>query len=174
VELPLPRGRWTYRAALQQGDSTGVVLPRDSVLVVDGSGPSLSLSDIALGTPGRAVRWITDAADTVLLAPSDLFREKSVIEIYYEAGGTRAGERYRHAITVLRAEGGRPERSARPLVSLSFEENATGSVIRSRRTVRLDRLQRGAYIVEVKVAGADGRSVMRRKLIHLIGVRGVR
>jgi hypothetical protein len=31
VELPLPPGAWSWRAALQQGDSAGVVLPRDRV-----------------------------------------------------------------------------------------------------------------------------------------------
>ena len=167
AELRLPPGRWTYQAALQQGDSAGVVLPRDTVLVAHRSRSILSLSDIALGTPGRAVPWVTEAADTVLLAPSGLFRERSEIQIYYEAGGVHPGV-YRHEITVLRPEAGR-DKARRPLVSVAFEEMATGPTIRSRRTVRLERLKQGSYVVEVRLTGPDGESQLRRRSIKLIG-----
>ena len=166
AELRLPPGRWTYRAALQQGDSAGVVLPRDTVLVAHTSESILSLSDIALGTRGRAVPWITEAADTVLLAPSGLFRERSEIQIYYEAGGVHPG-RYRHEITVLRPEE-RRDKSRRPVVSAAFEEVATGPTIRSRRTVRLERLKQGSYVVEVRVVGGDGRVEVRRRGFRVV------
>jgi hypothetical protein len=166
AELALPPGRWSYRAALQQGDDAGVVLPRDSVRVAGTDGASLSLSDIALGSPSRAVPWVTDAADTVLLAPSALFRKGAQVEVYYEASGARPQQMYRHEITVLRAEG-RDSRS-RPLVSLSFEEEATDSVIRSHRTLRLERLKEGRYLVEVKVTEPDGSSRIRQRSLRLI------
>jgi hypothetical protein len=165
VEIPLPPGKWSYRSAIQQSDSAGVILPRDTVVVGHDGARALSLSDIALGSPGRAVRWTTDVGDTVLLAPSALFREKSDVEIYYEARGARTGAGYRHEIAVLRTNGSEPEKH--PLVSLSFEERAPGPVIRSRRAVRLDRLKRGTYVVQVRVSGAEG-SQVRRRLIRLI------
>ncbi len=167
VELPLPRGTWRYRASLQQGDSSGVVLPRDSVTVADIYSGRLSLSDLALGSPGRAIPWVTDAADTVLLAPSALFRRGSEIRLYYETGGVTRGLRYRHEITVLRPEG-RGGRRGRPLVALSFDEEARDSVMRSHRSVRLERLKEGGYVVEVKVTGPDGESQLRRRAIRLI------
>ncbi len=167
VELPLPRGTWRYRASLQQGDSAGVVLPRNSVTVTDIYSGRLSLSDLALGTPGRAIPWVTDAADTVLLAPSALFRRGSEIRLYYETSGVTRGLRYRHEITVLRPEG-RDGRRGRPLVALSFEEEAPDSVMRSRRSVRLERLKEGSYVVEVMVTGPDGESQLRRRAIRLI------
>jgi len=166
AELALPPGRWSYRAALQQGDDAGVVLPRDSVRVAGTDRASLSLSDIALGSPGRAVPWVTDAADTVLLAPSALFRKGAQVEVYYEASGATARQMYRHEITVLRAEG--RDSKSRPLVSLSFEEEATDSVIRSHRTVRLERLKEGRYLVEVKVTEPDGSSRIRQRSLRLI------
>jgi GWxTD domain-containing protein len=167
VELPLPPGRWTYRAAIQQGDSGGVVLPRDTVLVPHDGRVTLSLSDIALGSPGRAVTWITETGDTVLLAPSALFREKSDVEIYYEVRGARTAATYRHEIAVLRTN---DEASARrPLVALSFDELAAEPVIHSRRVVRLDRLKRGTYVVEVRVTGPNGPVQARRRLIQLVG-----
>jgi hypothetical protein len=109
---------------------------------------------------------VTDAADTVLLAPSELFRKGAEIEIYYEASGAAPLERYRHEISVLpwNARGSK----RRPLVSLSFEEGAAGKVIRSRRTVRLERLKPGNYIVEVKVVAPDGSFQVRQRAIRLI------
>jgi len=167
VELPLPPGRWSYRAAIQQGDSGGVLLPRDTVLVPHDGRVALALSDIALGSPGRAVRWINETGDTVLLAPSALFREKAEVEIYYEVRGAQIGAAYRHEIAVLRTRDEAPAKH--PLVALSFDELASGSVIRSRRVVRLDRLKRGTYVVEVRVAGPEGPVQARRRLIQLIG-----
>jgi GWxTD domain-containing protein len=168
AELSLPGGLWTYRAVLEQGESTGVVLPRDTVRVANTDGRSLGLSDIALGSPGRAVSWITEAADTVLLAPSALFRRGSAVETYYEVTGATPWAWYRHQITVLRAGALEIDDRKRPLVSLSFEEQAAGEVIRSRRVVRLERLRPGSYLVEVRVSGPDGRSQVRRRLIRLI------
>ncbi len=128
----------------------------------------MGLSDIALGSPGRAVSWITDVADTVLLAPSAIFRRGVEVETYYEVTGAKAQGWYRHEITVLRPDVGESDERRRPLVSVSFEEQAAGEVIRSRRTVRLERLKPGSYLVEVRVTGPDGRFQMRRRAIRLL------
>jgi GWxTD domain-containing protein len=167
AELTLPRGEWRYRASLQQGDSAGVVLPRQSVIVADMSGSALALSDIALGSRGRAVSWVTEAADTVLLAPSGLFRKGANVELYYEVSGATPRHLYRHEITVLRADGPTGKRR-HPLVAVSFQEPAADSVIRSRRVVRLDRLKEGNYLMEVKVTAPDGSSEIRQRLLRLI------
>jgi GWxTD domain-containing protein len=167
AELILPPGRWTYRAALYQGDSAGVVLPRDSVRVGQTDGTSLGLSDIALGSPGRAASWITDGADTVLLAPSSQFRKGSEVGLYYEATGATPGVMYRHEITVLRPQN-RASDKRRPLVAVSFDEKAPDSTIRSHRTVRLERLKEGSYLMEVKITAPDGSSQIRRRPIRLI------
>lgn len=167
VEVQLPSGRWTYRAALQQGDSAGIVLPRNTVLVAHDGGHALSLSDIALGSPGRAVAWLNDVGDRVLLAPASLFRERSEVQVYYEVRGATSDQNYRHAITIFRESGGQVQHS-RPLVALSFDEAAVGSVIRSRRTVQLEGLRKGSYIVEVKITGPGGETQLRRRSLKLI------
>jgi hypothetical protein len=167
AELPLPPGRWSYHAALQQGESAGVVLRRDSVRVAPMDGATLSLSDIALGTRGQAVPWVTEAADTVLLAPSALFRKGAEVEIYYEASGATARAQYRHDITILRHDGREPRSKRRPMVSLSFNEAAPEQVLRSRRTVRLEGLKPGSYLVEVRITALDGSSQVRRRSIRL-------
>lgn len=167
AELSLPPGKWRYRASLQQGDSAGVVLPRDSVRVAATDGSSLAVSDIALGSPGRAVSWVTDAADTVLLAPSALFRKGANVELYYEASGATPGLRYRHEITVLQSDR-RDSRRRRPLVALSFDEVPADSIIRSQRVVRLERLKEGSYLVEVKITGPEGTVQTRQRSLRLI------
>ncbi|MBA3443295.1 MAG: GWxTD domain-containing protein [Gemmatimonadales bacterium] len=167
AELSLPRGQWSYRASLQQGDSAGVVLRRDSVTVADAYSGTLSLSDIALGTPGRAVPWVTEAGDTVLLAPSGLFRSGADVELYYEASGATRGLRYRHEIALLRSDAQDGKRR-QPLVALSFDEEAADSVVRSHRYIRLERLKEGNYLVEVKVTAPGGVSQVRQRSIRLI------
>ncbi len=53
-------------------------------------------------------------------------------------------------------------------MSLSFEEGAAGDVIRSRGTVRLERLKPANYVVEVKVTAPDGSFQVRQRGIRLI------
>jgi hypothetical protein len=167
AELELPTGRWSYRAALQLSDSAGVVLPRDSVRVATTDPRVLSISDIALGTPGRSVSWINDQGDSVFIAPSRLFRQGSDVGLYYEVTGATPGREYRHSISVFRAGPG--DRShERPLVSVLFDEAAGSEVIRSRRLVRMNQLKPGDYVVEVEVTGADGSSQTRRRAMRVI------
>lgn len=165
--LTLPPGKWGYRAVLEQGDSAGVILPRDSVDVAARDGGELELSDLALGVRHRSARWVTDAADTVLLAPSKIFRKGADLELYYEVAGAAPKASYRHEITVLKGAAGGPGRR-RPLVALSFEEAAADSLIRSHRTVKLERLKEGSYVVEVKVSGNGGEPEVRRRSIRII------
>jgi GWxTD domain-containing protein len=168
AELTLPVGRWGYRASLQQGDSAGLVLPRDWVRVDNADGSFLALSDLALGSPGRAVAWITDAGDRVLLAPTARFRRGAEAELYYEVRGARADLTYRHEITVFRP-GKAPSDRRRSLVAVSFDEKAQSTIIRSHRTVRLDRLKEGSYLMEVKVTAPDGSSRVRLRSLQVIG-----
>jgi hypothetical protein len=105
--------------------------------------------------------------DTVLLAPSSLFRERSEVEVYYEVRGTRTGQGYRHEITILR-DTGRQDARERPLVAVSFGEAASGPVVRSGRTVQLEGLKKGNYLVQVRIIGPDGESQVRRRALKLI------
>jgi hypothetical protein len=145
-----------------------VVLRRDSVAVSSTDGASFSLSDIAMGTAGHAVPWVTEEADTVLLSPTELFSRGAEIEIYYEARGVAARAPYRHQITVLRDDGQKATSPQRPMVSLSFNEAAAGPVLRSRRTVQLEGLKPGSYLVEVRVTAPNGDSQVRRRPIHVV------
>jgi GWxTD domain-containing protein len=167
VELPLPPGLWSWRAALQLGDSLGVVLPRDTVRVT-GPGPVLSLSDLALGVRGASARWEPTPRDTVLLTPFDLFLEGSEVELYYEAAGATEGLQYRHEIAVFRIKGERGVAERRPVVTLGFDERAAGPLLRSHRVLRLTRLKPGRYLIEVQVHAPDGKPAARRREFRVV------
>jgi GWxTD domain-containing protein len=168
VELPLPAGLWSWRAALQQGDSLGAVLPIDSTRA-GATGPPLSLSEIALGVREASVVWLPTPADTVYLTPFDLFPEGRELELYYEGIGAVPGVSYRHQIAVFRAKGNDPPIvDRRPIVTLGFEEPATTDLVRSRRSLQLRRLKPGRYVVEVKVIGPDGWAQTRRREFRIV------
>jgi GWxTD domain-containing protein len=162
AELPLPPGRWTWRAALQVGDSLGIVLPRDTVRV-GSAGGRFALSDLALGIRGASARWEPVPGDTVLLTPFDLFLEGSEVELYYETQGTIVGRPYRHEIAVFRMRGEPAVAERRAVVTLGFEEPAAGTLLRSRRILQLARLKPGRYVIEVQVRAPDGAAVSRRR-----------
>jgi GWxTD domain-containing protein len=166
AELPLPPGLWGWRAAVEQGADAGIVLRRDSVRVA-APGPTLVLSDLALGIRAASARWLPTPGDTVLLTPFNLFLEGSEVELYYEASGAVPGTSYQHQIAVYRTKDqGRLE--AQPVVTLGFKERADGALLRSHRTLQLGRLKPGTYVVEVKVAGAAGESAVRRRELRVV------
>jgi GWxTD domain-containing protein len=167
VPLILAPGPWSWRAALQQGNDAGVVLPRDSVRVT-GGGPALSLSDLALGARAASAIWHPTPGDTVFLTPFDLFREGSEVELYYEASGVTPGARYGHRIGVFRLKGDPPVPEHRAVVTLAFEEPASGTVARSSRTLQLGRLKPGRYVVEVEITGPGEESATRRREFQVV------
>jgi GWxTD domain-containing protein len=166
AEMPVAPGRWTWRAALQVGDSLGVVLPSDTVSV-SRHGPAFGISDLALGVRGASARWEPAPGDTVLLTPFDRFIEGADVELYYEVPGVRAGSLYRHEIAVFRMKGDRGVAERRPAVTLGFEEPAAGPVLRSQRVLQLSRLKPGRYLIEVRVRAEDGDSVLRRRELRI-------
>ena len=127
VELPLPPGLWTWRAAFQLGDSA-----RRGAAERHGASdagrarrsPSATWRSASRGASARGSR---PRGDTVLLTPFDLFREGSEVELYYEAGGATAGAPYRHEIAVFRIKGEPGVAERRPVVTLGFDERATGA-----------------------------------------------
>jgi GWxTD domain-containing protein len=170
AEMPLLPGPWTWRTAIQLGDSIGVVLPRDTVRV---SGPEarLALSDLALGVRGASARWEATPQDTVLLTPFDLFVEGSEVELYYQASGAIGGAIYRHEIAVFRIKGERRRAEPRPVVTLAFEEPAAGPVLHSHRVLQLARLKPGPYLVEVRLTAPGNTAAVRQREFRVVSTQ---
>jgi GWxTD domain-containing protein len=167
VEVPLPSGRWSWRAAIDQGDEVGVVLPRDTVRAA-GLGPALALSDLALGVEAASATWQRPGAEPVLLTPFDLFPERSELKLYYEAAGAVPGATYRHEIAVFRMKGDPAVPDRRPAVTLSVDERAGGPVIRAYRTLQLRDLKAGSYMIEVQVRGPGGTEDVRWRAFRVV------
>ena len=167
VELPLPSGRWSWRAAIDQGNEAGVVLPRDTVRAA-GLGPALALSDLALGVEAASATWQPPGGEPVLLTPFDLFPERSELRLYYEAAGAVPGAEYRHEIAVFRMKGEPAAPDRRPAVTLSVDERAAGPVIRAHRTLQLRDLKAGSYMIEVRVRGPGGSEDVRRRAFQVV------
>jgi GWxTD domain-containing protein len=167
VEMLMPPGRWSWRAAVQLGDSLGAVLPRDTVLVSARPG-GLTLSDLALGTRSTSAVWKPTPEDTVRLTPFELFPEGSEVELYYEAAGVTRGATYRHEIAVFRLKGESGAAEERPVVTLGFDEPAADTLLRSHRVLQLTRLRPGRYLVEMRLRGPGGESVTRRRELRVV------
>jgi GWxTD domain-containing protein len=167
VELPLPSGGWSWRAAIDQGSEAGVVLPRDTVRAA-GPGPALVLSDLALGVEAASATWQPPGAEPVLLTPFDLFPERSELRLYYEAAGAVPGAEYRHEIAVFRMKASPAVPDRRPKVTLSVDERAGGTVIRAYRTLQLRDLKAGSYMIEVRVRGPGGSADVRRRAFQVV------
>ena len=168
LQVPLPPGIWGWRVAIQTGDSAGVVLPHDSVRVAPAGGP-LALSDLALGVADAAARWPVTPGDTVLLTPFDLFRPGADLELYYEVAQTQPGRSYRHEITVYRLKDARRPDRRKAEVTLGFDERAASALTRSHRTLQLERLRPGTYLVEVQVGAAGGTERVARERVIRVG-----
>jgi hypothetical protein len=170
AELPLPAGRWSWRAAIEQGDSAGVVIPRDTVRVAREDAP-LALSDLALGVEAASATWVPPGGEPVLLTPFDLFPMRSELRLYYEVSGALTGADYRHEIAVFRMKGDPATADRRPAVTLSVDERAAGTVIRAHRTLQLRDLKAGSYLVEVRVRGPGGSEDVRRRAFRVVKPR---
>ena len=166
AELAIPAGGWSWRAAIEQRDDAGLVLPRDTIRVAPVA-PGLALSDLALGIRAASARWPVTPADTVLLTPFTLFPERSEVELYYEARGAVPGASYRHRVAVYRVKGG-GRLESRPVVALGFQEPAGAPLVRAHRTLQLGKLKPGRYVVEVELSGAGGPAQSRRREILVV------
>ncbi len=155
--LPVPPGRWRYRLSLQQGDSSGVVTPRDTLSVGRYDGP-LSMSDPVLGWRPIALNWAR-GADTVFFSPFHRYFGATELELYYEVYGMPSGAAYQTDVLVAEKKGTRAGPAG---VRLRFGGVAGEGVTSGRRTLDLRQFKPGAYWLDLVVTDATGHQVRRR------------
>ena len=155
VVLPAPSGRWRYRISLAQGDSTGRVLPADSIEVGEFSGTTLAVSDLVLSKDGVGARWVPAAGDTAFFNPRRAWARSDILALYHEIYGLTAGATYTATLVVLRGK--------HVALRLAWEGLATGSVTRLTRTLSLNELKRGDYVLELMVRDQSGRESSNRR-----------
>ncbi|MEP7324651.1 MAG: GWxTD domain-containing protein, partial [Gemmatimonadota bacterium] len=156
VSLAVPPGVLHYRIAVEQQSGSGLVMATDSIRVGDFTGQDFTVSSVVLGWRNANLRWVSPSGDTVYFNPTGVYRQNSTMELYYEVYGLPAGTPYNVELRVGRREGGRTP------ISLKYEERADSIVTRSHRTVLLERLHQGDYVMHLIITTPDGRKEERR------------
>jgi hypothetical protein len=166
VAVKVPPGLLTYRLALQQGEESGIVLPRDTVRVGQPTSTALALSDLVLGSRGTNLYWRRTDKDTVMFNPLRVFKRGEEMELYYELEGLGSGTPYTVRISVRKRGGGggifrKIFGGGGAAISLKFDEQATFPVASSTRALDLKQLKPGHYTLEVIVDDGRGRTDRR-------------
>jgi GWxTD domain-containing protein len=166
VAVKVPPGLLTYRLALQQGEESGVVLPRDTVRVGQPTSTALALSDLVLGSRGTNLYWRRTDKDTVMFNPLRVFKRSEEMELYYELEGLGSGTPYTVRISVRKRGGGggifrKIFGGGGAAISLKFDEQAAFPVASSTRALDLKQLKPGHYTLEVIVDDGRGRTDRR-------------
>jgi hypothetical protein len=155
--LPVPPGHWHYRLSLEEGDSSGVVTPRDSLVVprLDGG---LVMSDPVLGWRRISLTW-DRGADTVFFSPFHSYFGATELELYYEVYGMTPGSTYQTELLISERKG---SRARDPRVQLRFGGVAGSGMTSGRRTLDLRQFKPGAYWLDLAVTDSQGRRQSRR------------
>jgi hypothetical protein len=172
VSATVTPGLLQYRLAIQQGEAAGVTLPRDSVRVGPVSSAALSLSDLVLGSRSANLSWRRSGGDTVLFNPLRTYKRSDEMELYYEIEGLRPTP-YTVELSVRKkgSSGGLFRKifgGGGAAIRLKFEEQATTPQVSTHRTLQLNRLKPGHYVLELLVVDADGRRDRRGQEFQVV------
>jgi GWxTD domain-containing protein len=173
VSVPVHPGLLHYRLAVQQGEESGILLPRDTVRVGQPTSASLSLSDLVLGNRSTNLFWERTPEDTVAFNPLRTYKRKEEMQLYYEVEGLSAGTEYTVRIAVRKQGGGgglfrKVFGGGGAQISLKFQERASFPVTSTDRSLKLDKLKPGEYTLEVQVEDAQGRSDRREQEFQVV------
>jgi GWxTD domain-containing protein len=173
VAVGVPPGQLQYRLAVQQGEESGVLLPRDTVRVGKPTSAALALSDLVLGSRNTNLFWRRTPEDTVMFNPLRTYRRNESMELYYEVEGLSAGTEYTVGIAVRKQGGGggllrKIFGGGGAQLSLKFEETASFPVTSTSRSLKLDKLKPGNYTLQVEVEDSQGRSDRRTQEFQVV------
>jgi GWxTD domain-containing protein len=172
VGASVPNGALQYRLAIQQGDDVGLTLPRDSVRVGATSSAALSLSDLVLGSRSTNLGWRRTPDDTVLFNPLRTYKRNEEMELYYEIEGLRPAP-YTVELAVRKKGGGggifkKIFGGGSAAIKLKFEQQATAPTVSTHRSLKLDRLKPGMYVLQLLVVDASGRKDYRTREFQVV------
>jgi GWxTD domain-containing protein len=169
----VPPGKYEYRLAIQQGEESGVVLPRDTVRVGQPTSTSLALSDLVLGSRSTNLFWRRTGDDTVTFNPLRTFKRNQDMDLYYEVEGLTVGTPYTVRV-VVRKQGGsgglfkKIFGGGSAAISLKFEEQGAFPVGSSHRSLKLETLKPGNYTLELVVDDGQGRTDRRTQAFQVV------
>jgi GWxTD domain-containing protein len=174
VSVPAPPGQFEYRLAVQQGEESGVVLPRDTVRIGEPTASTIALSDLVLGSRSSNLLWRRTPDDTVMFNPLHTFKRSEDMELYYEVQGLESGSPYTVRVAVRRQGGGgglfkKIFGGGSTALSLKFDARATALVESAHRTLKLEGLKPGNYRLEVLLTDGAGRKDQREQDFQVVG-----
>jgi GWxTD domain-containing protein len=173
VSLPVPPGHYEYRMAIQQGEESGIVLPRDSVRVGGPTSVALGLSDLVLGSRSSNLAWRRSERDTVLFNPLQTFKRAEEMQLYYEVEGLQPRNPYEVRLAV-RKQGGsggvfrKIFGGGGAAISLKFDAQASAPVETAHRGLQLEKLKPGMYVLELTVTDQQGRRDQRLQPFQVV------
>ncbi|HEU5303786.1 MAG TPA: hypothetical protein VFU40_04000, partial [Gemmatimonadales bacterium] len=172
VGVTVPAGSLAYRLAIQQGEEAGVTLPRDTVRVGAGNSSALGLSDLVLGSRTANLAWRRTPRDTVIFNPLRTYKRDEEMELYYEIEGLRPAP-YTVELEVRKkgSNGGLFKKifgGGGAAIRLKFDQQATTSTVSTHRSLKLDRLKPGQYVLALMVVDADGRRDQRSREFQVV------
>lgn len=159
--LPLPPGRHRITVMLGNGPERGNGWERGAVVtlgpatVPDLAAGALSMSDLVLGREGSGQVWRAPDGP-VALNPLNTVPRGGMVEVYYQVGGLAQGREYRTTVEVSRI-GSRSDR-----VRVEFRDTAAEPRQAVRRSIGLERLKPGRYILEVTLSDDEGTTSVQR------------
>ena len=166
LEFPLPAGTYYIRTLLEQpGRSAAGAVGRPEVSVPGGPG-HLTMSDLLPGLQNTGLTWVHHGL-RVPLNPLNTYREGSSLELYYEIAGARPQGTYRIGFEFVRLTG--RNRRGKNELTLGFREQARDSVMTIQRTIDLNELGVGTYVLTVSVTEeGTSRSVARQMTLNVL------
>ncbi len=172
VGTTVPAGSLHYRLAIQQGDEAGMTLPRDTVRVGPAGSAALGLSDLVLGARSTNLGWRRTPDDTVLFNPLRTYKRSEEMELYYEIEGLRPAP-YTVELEVRRKGGGgglfrKIFGGGSAAIKLKFDQQATATTVSTHRSLKLDRLKPGMYVLQLLVVDAAGRKDYRTREFQVV------
>jgi hypothetical protein len=172
VGTTVPAGELHYRLALQQGEAAGMTIPVDSIRVGPVASTALGLSDLVLGSRSANLSWRRAEDDTVLFNPLRTYRRGDEMELFYQIEGLRPSP-YTVELTIRKngSSGGLFRKifgGGGAALRLKFDEQATTPAVSTHRTLKLDRLKPGTYVLELVVTDAAGRKDRRHQEFQVV------
>jgi GWxTD domain-containing protein len=159
LEFGVPPGAWLYRVSVETNDSTGRILPEDSVRIEPVTGSALSLSGIALGTRSKGVEWVSAPGDTAVFNPSATFDRADQVELYFEAYGLETTQPVQTEVRITQGK--------RDALRLSYEQPVSGTPLRVRRSLDIGNVKPGKYRLEVRVVTQGGEEATSAREIEV-------
>jgi GWxTD domain-containing protein len=159
LTVPVIPGNLVYRLAVEQGSDKGIILAADTISAGDFSGRRFELSGLVIGSREANLTWKPTPADTIYFNPLGRYRKSTEMQLYYEVYGLETGAPIKTELMVTKSGGGGflgLFGSRKPAIKLAYTDNAEGQMTRVRRTVALDRLSPGKYVMEVVATDAAG------------------